>query len=264
MNDTSNNVISLDTRRRRPFVQVPIRIAHGTGSKPFLCKASDGEQYWCKRPSSDHEVEAVVNEVVASIIGEHINAPIRPWKILDIPPDLVGTPVGEGENRYRLRDEPVFGSKLLHTSDVIRKATAIDQDGNYDRFPKLVALWLLCNAEDIQMLYDYAGEMQVWSVDHGFWFGSHETPWGLGDPTKPWGRPELPDIRTYIAPVHWQRAIDAIDNLTRDIISEVEAAIPLEWGVDPKAYHTLVDYACSRKHYAVETLKIFQQRSDRR
>ncbi|EEW48990.1 hypothetical protein HMPREF0290_2361 [Corynebacterium efficiens YS-314] len=50
MSELPNNIISLDARRRRPFVQVPIRIAHNTGSKPFLCLASDGEKYWCEGP----------------------------------------------------------------------------------------------------------------------------------------------------------------------------------------------------------------------
>lgn len=263
MNKNVENVINLDDHRRRLHVQVPIKVAD-TGSKPFLCQASDGELYWCKRPSSDHDVEAVVNEVVASIIGAEIDAPIRPWAILDIPSDLVKTFVGEGENRYRLRKEPVFGSKLLHSAEVFRSAFAVDQDGNYDRFPKLLALWLLCNAEDIQMLYDFDADMQVWSIDHGFWFGSHETPWGLGDPTKTSGRPELPALRTHISSVHQQRAIDATENLNASVAEKVVEMIPLEWEVHPDSCRKLVHYACSRKSYTIEKLKEFQNRSPRR
>lgn len=264
MDSPSDNIVHLDDHRPRPFVQVPVRVAANTGSRPFLCHASDGKAYWCKQLDNAHGREAVINEVVASSIGECIGAPVRPWKVLDIPDDLIGAAVGDGHARYRLQGAPVFGSLALHTSDVERDAMAIDQDGNYDRFPKLIGLWLLCNAEDIQVLYDHAADMQVWSIDHGFWFGSHEFPWQLGDPTSLAGRPEIPPIRTRIADVHWDRAIANIANLQIDILDDIRNAVPTEWNVSDGELEKLVRYACDRTRFATETLRELQSAHRRR
>lgn len=93
---------------RRPHVRTVIRVAQHTGTRPFLCYASDENQYWCKIFNGPHGWEGTLNEIVASVIGEQIQAPIRPWKILDIPESLVSTQVGEGTQRYRLPAAPRF------------------------------------------------------------------------------------------------------------------------------------------------------------
>lgn len=263
MDTTVDNVVRLDDHRPRPFVQVPVKVA-STGSRPFLCRASDGKNYWCKQLNNAHGREAVINEIVASAIGDRIGAPVRPWAILDVPSDFAGTSVGEGRDRYRLDALPVFGSVDLHEADIEYNAFAIDRDGNYDRFPRLAALWLLCNAEDIQLLYDYTEDMKVWSVDHGLWFGSQELPWQFGDVTELAGRTILPEMRTPIAETHWERAITGVDALSIDILDDIKDVIPDEWNVKGSDLNQLVHYAISRKHYATEKLRELQRNHARR
>lgn len=62
-----------------------------TGSAPFYALATDGQRYLCKSPDSPHDVEAVVNEVAISLIGERLKAQVRPWRILQVPESLRGT-----------------------------------------------------------------------------------------------------------------------------------------------------------------------------
>ncbi len=261
----TDNVVALDSHRGRPFVRTVLEVADKTGSKPFHCLASDGKHYWCKRPFGPNGIEEVVNEVTSSLIGEAIGAPIRPWTMLDIPDELVGSMVGEGEGRYRLQKEPVFAS--LHLPYAVNEDTVKDvaRDHNTDRFPLLIALWLLCNAEDIQVLYDNSADRTAWSIDHGFWFGSHEFPWNLDGPEYRSGRPVLPPMREKIPEECWDQAIGAVDHFDRSFVTDkVLASVPDAWGVDDEDCRRLVNYAYGRKSYAVEELRDLQKRHGRR
>ncbi|WPF65695.1 hypothetical protein OLX12_09000 [Corynebacterium sp. 22KM0430] len=239
-------------------------MAQHTGTRPFLCYASDENHYWCKIFHGPHGWEGILNEIVASVIGEQINAPVRPWTILDIPESLVSTQVGEGTQRYRLPDAPVFASLALHTADVTDQLSDINRDGNYDRVPLLIALWYLCNADDLQVLYDDDADRQIWSIDHGLWFGSQEIPWHLAPMTEWAGRPSIPRIPTTIPPVHWDRAINAVDNLSVDVAETITRLLPEAWAVPPEVPARLVRYACERKESTKEKLRELRNRTERR
>lgn len=260
-----DNVVDLSSVRKRDFVRTVMGISDGTGSRPFHCLASDGKKYWCKLVSGPNRAPEVVNEVVGSVIGRQLGSPMRPWTILDIPKSLLHQWAGtDPATRYRLPGEPVFASLELpharHSYDI----EAVSRDGNYSRFPLLVASWLLCNAEDIQLLYDLGADMTVWSVDHGFWFGSLESPWGLDGPEVLAGRPELPPIRDEIPAEYWATAIDAVDRLDSGILDDVLSAIPGEWSIDHEDCARLVHYAVGRKGYTIARLRELQHRFERK
>lgn len=247
----------------RPHVITPLTTID-TGARPIKCVASDGNIYWCKSPHNPHGKSEVVNELVASVVGRALGAPMRKWIILDVPDDLAGVMVsGDGGVTARLTEAPMFASLVLPAaieSDVIGH---VDRDGNYDRFPLLIALWLICNAEDIQLLYDVADDTTVWSVDHGFWFGSHEKAWGLGEPDQLAGRPELPGIPSTIPKVHWSRAIDSVMKIPDDLTDQIAGALPGEWEIDGKLIERLAQYVYRRRDYAVSELTRYGSKKGR-
>ena len=187
-----SNVVNLfPDNTTRPYVQIVDRAAD-TSVRPYLCRASDGKYYWCKEFENAQGPEATINEVVSSVIGEKIGAPVREWQFLDVPDSLVGTFIPD--TKIRLRGGPVFGSLDLHDAEVDLMDTGInfaEKDGNYDRIPCLTALWLLTNARDLQVLYDAEADHSIWSIDHGLWFDSNEEMWRLSPNDLRSGKPEI-------------------------------------------------------------------------
>lgn len=262
------NVVDFDRYRtnqkqKRLTLKIPGQVAN-SGSRPFLGWASDDQSYWCKRVRSDHGVEAVVNEIAAALIGDAIGAPVRPWAIIEVPSVLVGERLTD--RGYALDGLPLFGSLNLHTSDVTENPSVIahvNDDSNDHRLPRLIALWCLCNAEDIQYMFDRAEEFTVWSVDHGFWFGSLEKAWGFGNPDQSYGRPDIPALRTPIGTHHWDQAIEAVEKVDIELINDLHNAVPEEWGVEADALNRLISYAVERKSYTQDTLAELRDRSIR-
>lgn len=263
----TNNVISIDARRSREektYLQIPGRVALRTGTRPFLGKADDGNEYWCKRIESDHGREAVVNEVAASIVGLRLGAHIRPWKIIYVPESLHGHMIGESIWRYRLTGTPLFGSLNLHTATLHQGFGVIpyvNDDANYNHIPKLIALWLLCNVQDdIQILTDNDDDNSIWSIDHGLWFDSEPYPWQLTPPERAGGTPRIPLLRTEIPNSSWDKAINALDNLDTTLREELQEAIPIEWAIPAHETDKLMNYVLSRKDYARELLRSYKHR----
>lgn len=243
---------------------IMVDLLSGTGAKPFRALASNQNTYWCKWPENAHGASEVVNELVASIIGGALGAPVRDWEIIWVPDDLDGDILTNSDgDRVRLRSGPVFGSLLVPTAIESDQISYVSRDQNYDRMPLLMALWLLCNAEDIQMLYELGADHSLWSIDHGFWFGSSAREWQLGEPEELAGRPELPRIAEGIPAVHWDRAIDAVRGLETDLFEQVMAVLPQQWDIKPDDVQQLCDYVYRRRGYAIQELEFFRNSRSR-
>lgn len=251
-----SNVINLfPDQEIRPFVQVVDRAAD-TSVRPYLCRASDGNYYWCKEYENAQGPEATINEVVSSVIGEKLDAPIREWRFLDVPEKLVGTYIPG--SRIRLREGPVFGSLDLHNAEVDLMDIGInfaEKDGNYERIPRLIALWFLTNAQDLQVLFDTNADHSIWSIDHGLWFDSSEVMWRLSPSDIKSGRPEIARPITPIPKVHWDSAITSVSRLDLNLTSEICSLMPQEWEVPQEDIEQLVKYVVRRKSTVKEWLK---------
>ena len=267
------DIIPIDSKRtplhrRSVALQLIGKVAKDTGMMPFIGTASDGHDYWCKRVNSDHEREAVVNEVAASVIGQRMKANVREWKIVTVPDWMTGHPVGAGEKRYRLDGRPLFGSLDLHTAVLKRPDNIIPHvgdDSNDRHVPKLLALWLICNVqEDIQVLADEANENTLWSIDHGFWFDSWGRPWGFSELDTPSGKPRLPRLREKVSQQHWEHATDSLDALDSTLTEEIYTQIPAEWQVKEAEIEKLSRYVLSRVDYTKSELRKMQETQTRR
>ncbi|MDO4632092.1 MAG: hypothetical protein Q4A82_07410 [Corynebacterium sp.] len=253
-----DNVIPITKNKRnpRPKIRVTIKTAD-TGTRPFLAEADDGNFYWCKQFHNAHGGPSTINEVVSSIIGKELGSPILDWKILDIPSELVGTytPRSAEGNRILLEELPLFGTRQLFPVEEETDALKfVDKDFNYDRMPLLIALWILCDAQDLQLLFNASDDYSVYSLDHGMWFGSFERIWDLQPPTSPQGQTEVLPLLGSIPEPHWDKAINAVKGLNKTLIDDVLKTVPAEWQVSPEKLEKLVKYALSRKPYTIEQL----------
>lgn len=250
--------------RERPRVRTILKMAP-TGARPLEVVTYDDEVYWCKYLHNPHGNESLVNEVVASVIGDYLKAPTRPWTIVDVPNELVGKRIGENESRLSMPRGPMFGSLNLRDSlSTVDEASHVDKDDNENRYPWLFALWLLCNAQDIQILHDCTNDMQCWSIDHGFWFDSQEVPWGLNDVTQLSGRTQCPRLTTPIASNKWLECREDVKGLDWPAIRCcARASVPEEWGFSTDETDKLVNYAQSRVNYTINELQHYAQRARR-
>lgn len=245
---TNAQVIPMRRPHRTQVVQ-PLLAADNTGNRPILCLCKDGSKYWCKNYSDDWP-EVPVNEIVSAEVGKALGAPVLDWAVVDVPASLAGRRVGNAI----LSRRPMFGSLekmgVEHSYDI----SSIHKDGNADRIPYLAALWYLCNAEDIQMLYCLAEDEQIWSLDHGYWFGSHEGPRGLYSPSERAGRPDTPAIGRGTSPKAWESAMEAVSDLTHADLAHIANMIPTEWAMDPSEVNDMIAYVLQRVPYTLSTL----------
>lgn len=131
----------------------------------------------------------------------------------------------------------------------------LNRDGNQERIPRLVALWYLCNAVDIQVLYKQENDFQIFSFDHGYWFDSQEPPGRqLISFHQLAGRPEIPAIPGHIKKDNWQAAINAVDALEYSDLHHIIDMIPPEWNQSKQGMDEILRYVLGRKGYTIERL----------
>ena len=157
----------MDVRRTKIKL---IRYAVDTGEKPFLCTGADNREYWCKNFDESTNGETVVNELVSYEVGRSIGAPVPSWAIID-PGDYAGAnvyPEDGGKTRLTVVSrKPLFGSQCIQGVVASDDLKYLKRNSNPERIPRLMALWYLCNARDIQMLYQPECKDTIYSVDHG-------------------------------------------------------------------------------------------------
>ncbi|NWD74823.1 hypothetical protein HX890_11975 [Pseudomonas gingeri] len=67
-----------------------IRQSHqGISIKPFIVRADDGHSYFVKGLSKSGG-PALISEVLGAELGSRLELPIPPWRLMDIPPELIG------------------------------------------------------------------------------------------------------------------------------------------------------------------------------
>ena len=243
----------------RPAI-VSVTKTANTGTRPFLALTDSGDYYWCKQLQNDHGPQSTINEVVCSVIGDALGAPVAPWSLIDVPPELVGasTPSGQAGVTNTVQSLPVFGSKLFHFADIwdaSEKIRFTRRDGNEERIPRLIALGILCNAKDLQVIHDTSDDMRIYSVDHGMWFGSDESLWVLAPSSELYGRTEIGHPQQAIPKHFWCEALDAVASLSPDLKVDVLCAIPEEWEVPHHQVEILVQYCLDRREYTIERLR---------
>lgn len=223
-----------------------------TGESPLLATCSDDTDYWCKRYNHDAMGLTVVNEVVATEIGKLIGAPMRDWAIVDINPELAGRRVLSSSNEV-YPSLPMFGSKHIPDAQASDSLRWIEHDGNYQRVPRLIAVWELCLAEDVQMLYSMNDDAQIFSIDQGYWFASGA---GIRQLDEDYERylSGPPLLYERIPAAEWEAAIEAVAQFDSNQAKTIHRLLPAEWGVSLDTVTEMVDFAYSRIDQTIDKL----------
>lgn len=226
-----------------------------TGADPALVMADDGELYWVKVPGNQHGPTSMLSERLVGLAGEWLGAPVAPSRLINVPAQIADTWTFQAGGR------PQAG--LAHGSLVVgREAVELAElthhrsDGNPRRAAFYIALWEWCIGDDEQFIYDAAGAMSMWSIDHGMWIG------GGGQ----W------DASLFARPLefnpHWTGPIDALsqsafieaagrlDCLTLDVARGLARGVPLEWGFTTAELDAVADWLVARASYVADRLRI--------
>lgn len=206
-----------------------------TGSVPLLLGVRDGahpsgrDQYWSKWPGNPHGNQSLVHEWVVARLGQLLDAPVCIPALIDVDPAVVQ---GQHANGVPFPSGVYFGSRR-QTGVETQEVDHVRDDGNPQRFARLVALWELCLGQDAQYLYCHADDDQVWSLDHGMWFNSLEGPWSLDELTE-WKslRWDLPPGKTAgISESALRDAAASVESIDESDVAVILSEIPLDWGV---------------------------------
>lgn len=231
-----------------------IRVAP-TGAAPILAVTDDGRRFWLKWPGNPHGNVSLVNELVVAKLGELIDAPVRPVSLVYVEPDLAEGYMASG---HSIPSGTYFGSELLPDVEETTEILRVGRDGNAQRFPRFLALWTLCLGTDLQLLYHVSNDHQVWSIDHGLWFDSHEGDWSpklleqWAQDAWPWPEAERPKGLSSIA-LH--EVADAVLALTLESIAGVVGEVPIEWGISDSDLRALAKFIYQRRDLIARQLR---------
>lgn len=230
------------------------RMVASTGERPIFVVCTNKEEYWCKRFDHDSSGVTVVNEIVAAEIAKLINAPVRNWAIVDVPEEFRNHRVLDADIMYPTT--PMFGSSHITNAYSADEVTWVSRDGNYGRIPLLIALWHLCNADDIQVIYDMSADSQIYSIDHGYWFGSYEGPRDFYDAMTTYQ--PLPRILGKIPNEYWNKACEYLEEFRTKSTDHIFHLLPHEWGIQEQEIREMVEYAQGRVGFTLSQLRKFQ------
>lgn len=152
-------------------VVAPLQIS-GSGAGAFLVLADDGEEYWVKAPNNPQGARSLIAERVVAGIGELIGAPVPDTALMAIPDDL------RFEFKPGIRTNGGLGHGSLNVQPVVNSTDwgrFAPDDHNRERTASILGLWDLCLGFDEQWVHQSDEDNQIFTVDHGFWFGGGRT-----------------------------------------------------------------------------------------
>lgn len=208
--------------------------------------------YWCKMSNNPQGVETVVFEVIVSVIGKALGAPIPDAALVELPDSITD---------YRYRDGTKistsgFGSQLVPgvvESDEVQHER---KDGNPERLPRLFALSELCMACDFQVMYEDPADHRAYGFDFGYWLDNDEPGWTLDALYK--GRDRRYTESTWAGVQLRADALldtrNSVENLTERDIAVAIASVPDEWAAEMGGLSGLAGEIWRRKNCTLEVI----------
>ena len=89
--------------------------------KPFLCRGSDGENYFVKGRGAGYK--GLIAEYVSARLGSILDLPIPPFDVVQVPSELVSQSHLEGI--WELGSGPAFGSRQVAYAQEISVSTLV-------------------------------------------------------------------------------------------------------------------------------------------
>lgn len=230
-----------------------------TGSAPILlgvhdpARPSGRDSYWCKWPGNPHGEQSLAHEWIVARLGQLINAPVCVPALINVASAVVH---GLHANGTRFPSGVYFGSRMQSGVETQAVDHVLD-DGNPERFARLIALWELCLGQDPQYLYCHADDEQVWSLDHGMWFNSYEAPWTVHELTQwhslRWDLP--PGATSGISESELRAAAADVASIAESDVAVILSEVPLDWGVRDEELVALGQLILARRQAVSESLQ---------
>lgn len=225
-----------------------------TGAKPLHFVGDDGRSYWTKWPGNPHGALSMAHEWIVSRLALSLAAPACEGVLIYVDSDLVqGLSIGGVQPRGGVW----FGSRFVNGVESTR-IERVSRDGNAQRVPAYLALWNLCLGCDEQFIYDQSSDSQVWSIDHGLWFDSHEGDWTpellARAVERGWDQPDWSGSRR-VDPRSLHEAATALEQLSSETIGDVVGNVPVEWKVSDEQLLALGEFIHNRRKPVAQLLR---------
>ena len=240
--DWAGAITSAAASRWKPIEAKTFVHKWGTASQPVALICSDGQEHVVKGPQVQR---MAVNDHVVARLGHLLGAPIPeiclvnvPDELIKINPQMLPMVAGVGHGSKRVPDVTERVDPIQH----------LDAGDNRTRFAALAVLYGWIGSNDRQFLYGKADPWAVWSVDHGHFFpgGPNWTVASLagGGSTgpEPGLKADCKLVAADLAPIKAR-----LSTVTADLIAEIVAGPPDEWGITLAERVALGQYLDSRR-----------------
>ena len=225
------------------IIATTIRRGWQSSAKPVLVRGIDGNEYVVKGKQAGRQI---INDRVVAKLGQAMQAPVGEPYLIEITQDLIDL---DSEFSY-LAVGIAHATKFIPDCSEREFFLHIDESTNRSRFAALAVLYGWLYASDHQFVYKKQSPHLVYSIDHGnFFVGSPEwTIERLGRQVAP-AKPDHLIVSTYkLNDEDFSPALNALQEITEQIIMQTVRDIPQEWGINIDERLTLVEYLIQRRH----------------
>ncbi len=223
--------------------------AWGSASRPVLLGCSDGRDYVVKGKQAGR---MIVNDHIVGRLGAELGAAVGCVALVDVPAMLIKAE----PNLQHVTPGLSHATLLIRHCGERESILHVNVAENRARFALLAVLYGWVSAGDHQFVYENQPPHLVHSVDHGHFFPGGPD-WtvaslrGAGDPALD---PMLAGACAFTAE-EIATAADALAPLPDQVVAEVVAAPPDEWGLTSEERVALAIYLAARRDRLVEVLR---------
>ncbi len=206
-------------------VEIIRQATQGYSVRPFLVRADDQQTYFVKGVERAGR-SALISEAISAEIGKLLELPIPPWRVMDIPTELIDFSMLE--NVEDLRGGPAFASLQVPNSADLLISSVNNIPPDLRRLV-LIFDWWIQNGDralsemggNVNLLIDGHGQLAV--IDHNGAFDSSATPRELLQHHV--FRDSAAELRDMVTRLEYQKKLE----LVLKKWSRITSALPEDW-----------------------------------
>lgn len=206
-------------------VEIIRQASQGYSVKPFIIRADDKQTYFVKGIDRAGR-SALVSEALAAELGLQLKLPIPPWRVMDIPQELIDFSMLE--NVGDLRGGPAFASMQVPNSADLLVSSVNSIPAELQRLVLIFDWWILNGDRalselggNVNLLLDGEGELTV--IDHNAAFDSDVTAQTLL--LDHVFRDAAADLRDMVTGLEYQQKLE----LALRKWSRITSVLPADW-----------------------------------
>lgn len=239
-------------------------------TRPQLFRCQDGEVYVVKTQNNKLGSKVLVNEYLATRLGELLGLCFPPGDIVQVPPSLV-----QAERCLRclgIAAGPHFGCRYLHGGVYVGRA-ALEQAKNKKQMAGVILLdhflhnYDRTNSRCNLLIRREKDGYRLYGIDNSHAF--RRGRWDVALLEALVSEVRVDRNRAYgVLMKHYLRAADyavyadRLENMSAEFIAEMIAAIPQEWLPDAAERQALARYLWERRCYVAPLVQALTERRD--